>query len=85
MKKGSIRKSIDKEFKKITKNKFLSPQECTQLNQTRAYIFELSRIIHHFEKKFNYIPSSAQLLFNEYNTKQEKMLFEKYKKEFLNE
>ena len=85
MKKGKIRKSIDKEFKKITKNKFPSPQDCTQLNQTRTYIYELNRIIHHFEKKFNYIPNSAQLLFNEYNTRQEKMLFEKYKNDFLNE
>jgi hypothetical protein len=85
MKGEKLKKRIDKEFKKITKNKFLSPQNCTQLKQTRAHIFELNRIIHHFERKFNYIPTSAQLLFDEYNTKQEKMLFEKYKDDFLND
>ena len=78
-------KKLDKEFRKLTKNKFLSPRSCTQLNQTRAYLSELNEIIKHFEQKFNYVPSSAQLLFNEYNVKQEKMLYEKYKEEFSKE
>ncbi len=85
MKKGEDTKKLDKEFKKLTKNKFLSPDSCTQLNQTREYIFELNQIIKHFENKFNYIPSSAQLLFNEYNVKQERMLFEKYKEDYCKE
>jgi hypothetical protein len=75
-------KRLDKEFRKLTKDKFVSPNECTQLNQTRAYIFELNKIIKHFEKKFDYIPPSAQLLFNEYNMRQESMLFDDYKKEY---
>lgn len=75
-------KKLDKEFRKLTKDKFVSPDECTQLNQTRAYIFELNKIIRHFEKKFKYIPPSAQLLFNEYNMKQESILFDDYKKEY---
>jgi len=85
MNQDQLKKKIDKEFKKLTKNNFLSPQNCTHLNQTRAYIFELNKIIKHFEKKFDYIPSSAQLLFNEYNSKQERMLFEKYKDEYIKE
>ncbi len=82
MKKGTDLKRIEKEFKKLTKDKFLSPERCTQLNQTRAYIFELNNIIRHFESKFDYVPPSAQLLFNEYNMKQEKMLFDDYMKEY---
>jgi len=78
---GGIKK-IDKAFKKLTKNKFLSPDNCTHLNQTRAYIFELNNIIKHFESKFDYVPPSAQLLFNAYNDKQERMLFKKYQEEF---
>ena len=78
-------KRLEKEFKKLTKDKFLSPDRCTKLNQTRAYIFELNKIIRHFENKFDHVPPSAQLLFNEYNMKQEKMLFEKYKDDFLND
>jgi len=85
MNKGELKKKVDKEFKKITKNKFLSPHNCTQLNQTRSYIFELNKIIQHFENKFNYVPSSAQLLFNEYNVKQERMLYEKYREEYVKE
>jgi hypothetical protein len=76
-------KNLEKEFKKLIKNKFLSPNSCTQLDQTRAYINELNQIIRHFETKFNSIPSSAQILFNEYNMKQEKMLYEKYKEEYV--
>ena len=82
MKKEEFKKKVDKEFKKITKNKFLSPRNCTQLNQTRSYIFELNKIIRHFEKKFDYVPSSAQMLFNEYNVRQERMLYEKYREEY---
>lgn len=85
MKTHKHKKKADKEFKKITRDKFLNPKSCTQLHQTRAYIFELNKIIQHFESKFNYVPNSAQLLFNEYNTKQESMLFQKYKEEYLDE
>lgn len=76
---------LEKEFKKLTKNKFLSPENCTQLQQTREYLFELNEIIKHFESKFSYTPSSAQLLFNAYNSKQEKMLFEAYKQKYMDE
>ncbi len=82
MKKESIKK-LDQAFNKLAKNKFLNPQNCNQLNQTRTYLFELSKIIQYFEQKFNYVPSSARLLFTEYNTKQESMLFEKYKEEYF--
>jgi len=82
MKEEAKFKKIQKEFKKLTKDKFLSPDQCTELNQTRAYIFELNKIIKHFEKKFDYVPPAAQLLFNEYNMKQERMLFEDYMNEY---
>ena len=85
MNEDEFTKKVDKEFKKLAKNKFLNPRYCTQLNQTRAYIFELHEIIKHFENKFNYVPSSAQLLFNEYNVLQERMLYEKYKEEYSKE
>lgn len=85
MKKDEFNSRLEKEFKKLTKNKFLSPEACTQLNQTRAYIFELNRIIKHFQQKFDYVPSSAQLLVNEYNMKQEKMLYDLYKEEYTKE
>ncbi|MCK5102409.1 MAG: hypothetical protein KAI99_12850 [Cyclobacteriaceae bacterium] len=78
---GNIKK-IDRVYKKLTKNKFPNPQSCTRLSQTRICIFELNEIIKHFEKKFNYVPTSAQLLFYNYNNKQERLLFEKYKEEF---
>ncbi len=80
-----FKKNLEKEFKKLTKGKFLSPENCTQLHQTREHIFELNEIIKHFESKFSYVPSSAQLLFNAYNSRQEEMLFEAYRQKYMDE
>ncbi len=82
MEKAKHLKKIDKLFEQLTRDKFHSPQGCTQLYQTRAYIFELHKIIKQFEINFNYVPTAARLLFYQYNIKQEMMLFEKYKDEF---
>lgn len=82
MKKAKHLKKIDKLFEQLARDKFRSPQSCTQLYQTRAYIFELHKIIKQFEINFNYVPTTARLLFYQYNIKQEMMLFEKYKDEF---
>lgn len=76
-------KQINRAFKKLAKRKFPNPDNCTKLEQTRANIFELATIIQHFEKKFEYIPESALLLFYKYNEKQESILFDKYKEEYL--
>lgn len=84
MKKELNSKKIDKVFEKLARDKFQSPRSCTQLHQTRGYIFELHKIIKQFERDFNYVPTAARLLFYEYNLKQDMMLFEKYKEEFSN-
>lgn len=84
MKKAKALKQVDKLFERLAKDKFHSPQSCTQLHQTRTYIFELHKIIKLFERNFNYVPTSARLLFYQYNLKQEMMLFEKYKEEYEN-
>lgn len=78
-------KQLDRKFKMLSKDKFPSPANCDHLYQTRNYIFELNRIIKHFENKFDYIPSSAQVLFHEFNSKQESMLYDKYKEKYLKE
>jgi len=78
----SPNRKIDKEFRKIAREKFLPPGSITKLSQTRFYIFELNKLISHFEKKFSYVPSSARLLFNEYNNLQEKMLYDKFKEKY---
>ena len=82
MKGKEIIRHIDQEFKKLAKNKLLKPEDCNHPHQTRACIFELTKIIRHFEHKFNYVPPAAHLLVNEYSVKQERMIFENYCKEF---
>ena len=81
MKKSDWKKA-EKEFKKLTRDKFPRPDKLTQLRQTRKYMLELHKVIRHFEQKFHYVPDEALLLFNEYNQKQEKMLFDKFQEEF---
>ena len=39
--------------------------------------------ISHFEKKFEYIPESALMLFYKYNEKQELILYKKYVEEYV--
>jgi hypothetical protein len=85
MKGSKSPKRIEKEFKKIVKDKFISPSRCTQLHQTRAYIFELNKIIKDYEQRFDYVPPAAQVLFNDYNMRQEKMLYDDYLREYSNE
>ena len=84
MKKARVEKHIDQEFYKLSKNKFLSPESCTQLDQTRAFIFELNNIIKDFDSKFKYVPISARLLFYKYNLRQELILFKQYKNNISN-
>ena len=81
----SKRKKLERKFKMMSKDKFPNPSNCTHLHQTRNYIGELNRIIKHFERKFEYVPSSAQVLFHEFNSKQESMLYEKYKQKYQKE
>lgn len=81
MKEEERKKEIDKRFDKLAKDTFPNPEECT-LNETRAFISELNKVITHFERKFNYIPSSAHLLFDKYNHKQEQILFDQYLNEY---
>lgn len=76
-------KQIDRAFKKLARRKFPSPHSCTELEQTRKKIFELAKVIQHFEKKFEYIPETALLLFYKYNEKQESILFDNYKEQYL--
>ena len=78
-------KSVEREFRKLTKDKFPKPETCTQLKQTQSIIFELTKIIRHFEMKFKCVPPSAQLLITEYCNKQDKMIFDIYRKEYCEE
>lgn len=81
MQEDDRKKDLDKRFEKLIRNTFPNPEQLS-LTETRAYISELNKVISHFERKFNYIPSSAHLLFDKYNTKQEQMLFDQYLDEY---
>jgi hypothetical protein len=84
MKKAKELKRIDRIFQRLAKDKFNNPVSCTDLRETRGFIFELNTIIKQFEREFNYVPISARLLFYRYNLKQEMLLFNNYKKENSN-
>ena len=66
----------------MAKERIIDPRACKKLAETRRCILELHRIIQHFEREFGYVPDKARLMFNEYNSRQEKMLFEEFRNEY---
>ena len=80
-----IEKTIEREFKRFAKSMLISPGKCKELDQTRYSIFVLHNKINELNSRFNYVPDHARLLFNEYQSIQDRMIFENYKKDYLPE
>ena len=77
-----VEKIIEREFKRFAKSTLVSPRKCKKLEQTRHNIFELHKKINELNDKFHYVPDDARLLFNEYQSLQERMIYENYKKHY---
>jgi hypothetical protein len=75
-------KIIEKEFRKFAKSSLISPRKCKKLEQTRHNIYELHKKISELNEKFHYVPDDARLLFNEYESIQDRMIFENYRKNY---
>ncbi len=75
-------KVLERAFRAFAKKHFKPAQAIHDISQTRTYIAELHRIIHHFEEKYQEVPDSIRLLFHAYNTRQEQMLFDAFKKQY---
>ena len=74
-----MEKQAEKEFKRFARRNLISPRKCRRIEQTQYYINELHNVIKDFKKRFNYVPESAQLMFNEYQNIQDRMVYANFK------
>lgn len=68
------RKKIEYELKQFTSKNFEQPAKCTNLEQIRYYVGELSQRIEEMKSKFNYVPNWAYSLLAQYNAKQNSII-----------
>ncbi len=69
------RKKLEMELKNFTSRNFERPSNCRNLDQIRFYVRELCNKIEEYERRFNYVPSSAYSLLAQYNSVQNQMLY----------
>jgi hypothetical protein len=74
------KKHLDLELRKFTRQNFVKPSECRNLDQIRFYIQELCTRIEDYKRRFNYVPGTAYALLSQYNSKQNAILY----REFVN-
>ena len=73
---------VDKEFKRFARRNLINPRKCKRIEQTQYFISELHTIIKDYKERFNYVPVSAQLLFNEYQNIQDRLVYENFKQTY---
>ena len=84
LKMTEIEKKAEKEFKRFAKHNLLKPGKCKKIDQTYYCIQQLNTVIKEFKIKFNYVPVSAQLMFNEYKNIQDRMVYENFRQSYQN-
>ena len=67
-------RKIDEELRRFAAKNFKSPRKCSDLNQIRIYVRELSVKIEEMKFRFNYVPDIAYSLLAEYNAKQNSII-----------
>jgi hypothetical protein len=68
------RRRIENELRKFTSDNFEQPARCTNLEQIRYYVAELSQRIEEMKDKFDYVPNWAYSLLAQYNAKQNSII-----------
>ena len=75
-------KRLEMEFEKFTSMNFEHPTKCRSLVQIRFYIKELTVKIDELKKSFNYVPNNAYTLLNQYNSKQNTLIFSNFQEAY---
>ena len=79
-----VEKMAEREFKRFVKHNLLKPRKCKRIDQANYCIEQMHTIIKEFKLKFDYVPTSAQLMFNEYQNIQDRMVYENFRKSYKN-
>ena len=77
-----MEKMAEKEFKRFARRNLVHPKKCTRIEQTQHFISELHHIFKEYKARFNYVPPSAQLMFNEYQNIQDRLVYENFKQTY---
>jgi len=80
----NIKKTAEKEFKRFVKRNLLKPRKCKKIDEANYCIQQMHLKIQEFKHKFNYVPVSAQLMFNEYQNIQDRMVYENFRDTYQN-
>ena len=75
-------KRMEMEFERFTRMNFEKPAKCKSLVQIRYYIKELSVKIDELKHAFNYVPNNAYTLLNQYNSKQNTLIFSNFQEAY---
>ena len=69
------RKKIEMDLKVFTSRNFERPADCRNAEQIRFYVRELCLKIQELESRFNYVPNWAYVLLDQYNSRQNTMVY----------
>ena len=76
------RKKLELDLLKFTNRNFESPSNCRNIDQIRFYVRELCLKIEEYERRFNFVPSSAYSLLAQYNLVQNQLIYVDFKKAY---
>ena len=76
------KKVLELEFEKFTRMNFEKPTKCKSLVQIRYYIKELTEKIDELKQACNYVPNKAYTLLNQYNNRQNSMIFTNFQEAY---
>ena len=76
------KKHLEIELKNFTARNFVRPSDCRNLDQIRFYIRELCDKIEEYKKRFDYVPNAAYSLLSQYNSKQNSILYQDFRRNY---
>jgi hypothetical protein len=76
------RKKLEMDLRNFTDRNFESPSNCRNSDQIRFYVRELCLKIEEYERRFNFVPSSAYSLLAQYNLVQNQLIRVEFRKAY---
>ena len=76
------RKKLETDLRNFAERNFESPGNCRNIDQIRFYVRELCVKIEDYERRFNFVPSSAYSLLAQYNMVQNQLIQVEFRKAY---
>jgi len=75
-------KKLETDLRNFAERNFESPSNCRDIDQIRFYVRELCLKIQEYERRFNFVPSSAYSLLAQYNRVQNQLIQVEFRKAY---